>query len=254
MHTPAESPPPPGGHAGGHDHGGMLADYWRRFLVSLALTIPILVLTPEVQELAGIEFTVPGQAYVVFLLASVVYFYGGWPFLTGFAKEIRTRQIGMMTLIALAITVAYVYSGAVVLGLTPGMGFFWELATLIDIMLLGHYIEMRSVMGGSRALEALARIMPSEAHVVRGDGIVDVPVSDLVVGDIVQVRPEEKVPVDGEVTGGSSSVNEACLGENGRPDLSLIRPFLFDPFGYGYRAVGPRVGDAFSAGRRFLPR
>ena len=122
-----------------------------------------------------------------------------------------------MTLIALAITVAYVFSAAVVLGLTPGMGFFWELATLIDIMLLGHYIEMRSVMGASRALEALVRILPSEAHVVRDGEIVDVPVSELSVGDVVQVRPGEKVPVDGEVSGGGSSVNEAMLTGESRP-------------------------------------
>ncbi|MEN6517934.1 MAG: copper-translocating P-type ATPase [Methanospirillum sp.] len=217
MHTPAESPPPPGGHAGGHDHGGMIADYWRRFVISVLLTIPILALTPEVQALFGVEFTFPGQPYVVFLLASLVYFYGGWPFLVGFAKEIRTRQIGMMTLIALAITVAYVYSAAVVLGFAPGMGFFWELATLIDIMLLGHYIEMRSVLGASRALEALVRIMPSDAHLVSGDGTVDVPVSELVVGDAVQVRPGEKVPVDGEVTEGASSVNEAMLTGESKP-------------------------------------
>ncbi len=202
---------------GGHDHAGMLTDYWRRFLVSLVLTIPILALTPEVQALAGVEFAFPGREYAVFLLATVVYLYGGWPFLAGFAQELRLRSIGMMTLIALAITVAYAYSAAVVLGLTPGMGFFWELATLIDIMLLGHYIEMRSVMGASRALEALVRIMPSEAHLLRDGEAVDVPVGDLVVGDMVQVRPGEKVPVDGEVTGGASSLNEAMLTGESRP-------------------------------------
>ncbi len=209
--------PPPGTHAGGHDHDAMLADFRRRFVVSLVLTVPILALTPEVQELAGVEFTFPGQELAVLLLATVVYLYGGWPFLAGFATEVRTRSIGMMTLIALAITVAYVYSAAVALGLTPGMGFFWELATLIDIMLLGHYIEMRSVMGASRALEALVRIMPSEAHLVSGDGTVDVPVGELAVGDAVLVRPGEKVPVDGEVTGGASSVNEAMLTGESRP-------------------------------------
>ncbi len=216
MHGVAGAPVP-GGHTGGHGHDAMLADYWRRFVVSLVLTVPILLLTPEVQALAGVEFTFPGREFAVFLLASAVYFYGGWPFLVGFVTEIRTRQIGMMTLIALAITVAYVYSAAVVLGLAPGMGFFWELATLIDIMLLGHYIEMRSVMGASRALEALVRIMPSRAHLVRADGTVDVPVSDLAVGDVVQVRPGEKVPVDGEVTGGASSVNEAMLTGESMP-------------------------------------
>jgi Cu2+-exporting ATPase len=195
----------------------MLADYWRRFIVSLLLTIPILALTPEVQELAGVGFMIPGQAFVVFLFATVIYLYGGWPFLTGFAKEVGTRSIGMMTLIAVAITVAYVYSASVVLGFTAGMGFFWELATLIDIMLLGHFIEMRSVMGASRALETLVRIMPSEAHRIREGEITEVPVSDLVVGDLVLVRPGEKVPVDGEVTAGESDVNEAMLTGESRP-------------------------------------
>ena len=216
MHAGAGAPPA-GTHAGDHGHDAMLADFRRRFVVSLILTVPILALTPEVQELAGVEFAFPGQELALLLLATVVYLYGGWPFLTGFATELRTRRIGMMTLIALAITVAYVYSAAVALGVTPGMGFFWELATLIDIMLLGHYIEMRSVMGASRALEALVRIMPSEAHLLSGDGTVDVPVGELAVGDAVLVRPGEKVPVDGEVTGGASSVNEAMLTGESRP-------------------------------------
>ncbi len=207
----------PPGHGEGHNHAAMLADYWRRFIVSLLLTIPILALTPEVQELAGVGFMIPGQAFVVFLFATVIYLYGGWPFLTGFAKEVGTRSIGMMTLIAVAITVAYVYSASVVLGFTAGMGFFWELATLIDIMLLGHFIEMRSVMGASRALETLVRIMPSEAHRIREGEITEVPVSDLVVGDLVLVRPGEKVPVDGEVTAGESDVNEAMLTGESRP-------------------------------------
>lgn len=207
----------PPSHGEGHDHAVMLADYWRRFIVSLLLTIPILTLTPEVQDLAGVGFIFPGQAFVIFLFATVIYLYGGWPFLTGFAKEVATRRIGMMTLIAVAVTVAYVYSATVVLGLTVGMGFFWELATLIDIMLLGHYIEMRSVMGASQALETLVRIMPSEAHRVREGETTDVPVIDLVVGDLVLVKPGEKVPVDGEVTAGESDVNEAMLTGESRP-------------------------------------
>lgn len=206
-----------GAHGGGRSHGAMLADFWRRFVVSLILTIPILALTPEVMHLAGIEYTFPGQELVVFALATVVYVYGGWPFLAGFVREARTGRIGMMTLIALAITVAYVYSAAVAIGLAPGTGFFWELATLIDIMLLGHYVEMRSVMGASRALEALVRIMPSEAHLVRNGEVVDLPVAELAKEELVLVRPGEKVPVDGEVVAGASSVNEAMLTGESRP-------------------------------------
>jgi len=196
----------------------MPADLRRRFVASLALTVPILALSPGVRGLAGtagLEF--PWAEPVVFLLSTAVYLYGGWPFLAGFAREVQTRRIGMMTLVAIAITVAYGYSAAVVLGLVPGMDFFWELATLVDIMLLGHYIEMRSVMGASRALEALVRVMPAGAHLVRGDGSVDVPVGELAVGDVVRVKPGEKIPVDGEVTGGASTVNEAMLTGESKP-------------------------------------
>jgi Cu2+-exporting ATPase len=149
-------------------------------------------------------------------LASAVYFYGGWPFLKGLREELGRRQPGMMTLIALAISVAYVYSAAVVLGLA-GQVFFWELATLIDVMLLGHWIEMRSVMGASKALEELARLMPSTAHRL-GDGTVEeVPVEALKPGDRVLVKPGEKIPVDGVVIEGRTTLNESMLTGESRP-------------------------------------
>jgi Cu2+-exporting ATPase len=191
-------------------HTGMLEDFKRRFIVSLVLTIPVLILSPPIQGFFGFELTFPGVGLVLFLLSSLVYFYGGFPFLTGFISEIRNRTPGMMTLIAIAITVAYVYSSAVVFGL-EGEVFFWELVTLIDVMLLGHWLEMRSVMGASRALEELVRIMPSVAHLIKDDAIADVPVDELKVGDRVLVKPGEKVPVDGVVTRGGTSVNEAML-------------------------------------------
>lgn len=144
----------------------MIEDFKNRFFISLALTVPIIALSPTVQGFFGLSFTFPGSDYLVFLLASLVYFYGGYPFLKGIFEELKNGQPGMMTLIAVAISVAYFYSTAVVFGL-PGMVFYWELATLIDIMLLGHWIEMRSVMGASRALEELVKIMPSEAHLIK---------------------------------------------------------------------------------------
>src|SRR5205807_1309057 len=141
----------------------------------------------------------PGDRYVEFAFASAIYFYGGWPFLTGLIAELRTRLPGMMTLVGLAISVAYLYSAAVVLGFR-GTVFFWETATLIDIMLLGHWIEMRSVMGASRALEELVRLLPAEAHRLHSDGSTeDVPVTNLRQGDVVLVKPGERIPSDGEI-------------------------------------------------------
>jgi len=206
-------------HADGHDdrhhdhHAMMVEDYKRRFGVSLVLTIPILVLSPMIQGFLGLGDSLgfTGDLFVLFALASVVYVYGGWPFLKGIYEELSTRQPGMMTLIAVAITTAFVYSSAVVFGLS-GKLFFWETATLIDVMLLGHWIEMRSVMGASRALEELAKLMPSEAHKLMPDGsLQDVPLGELQSGDQVLVKPGEKIPVDGEVVRGQSSVNEAML-------------------------------------------
>ncbi len=204
---------------GGHDHAAMIADFRRRFWVSLVLTVPILLLSPAIQRFLGLEavITFPGESYVLFLLASAVYFYGGWPFLRGFLNELAQRQPGMMTLISLAVSVAYFYSSAVVFGLA-GKVFFWELATLLDVMLLGHWIEMKSIMGASGALEALVKLMPAVAHRLRDDGTAeDVPVAEIKPGDRVLVKPGEKVPTDGVIVEGRTSVNEAMLTGESKP-------------------------------------
>lgn len=207
-------------HGGHHDHHAhMVADFRRRFWISLALTVPILALSHMIQEFLGLggRLHFSGDTYVLFVFSSAVFFYGGWPFLAGLWDELKERQPGMMTLIGLAITVAYIYSSAVVFGLS-GMNFFWEIATLIDIMLFGHWIEMKSVMGASRALEELARLMPSEAHKVLADGNVqDVPLDQLQAGDKVLVKPGEKIPADGLVVKGETSVNEAMLTGESKP-------------------------------------
>lgn len=149
----------------------MVEDFRRRFFVSLVVTAPILALSPMIQQWLGVAeaWAFPGDSWVLLGLSTFVYVYGGWPFLTGLVDELGERTPGMMTLVALAISVAYLYSAAVVLGV-EGEVFFWETATLIDLMLVGHWIEMRSVMGASRALEELARLMPNTAHRVTGSG------------------------------------------------------------------------------------
>ncbi|PSB48912.1 copper-translocating P-type ATPase [Cyanosarcina cf. burmensis CCALA 770] len=208
------------GHArhGGHDkHAGHSPEMFKwRFFICLALTLPVLYFAPSFQEwfnYQAIQF--PGSAWVTPILSIIIYFYGGWVFLRGAWRELRSR-IGMMTLIALAITVAFVYSLAVSFGL-QGDPFYWELATLVDVMLLGHWIEMASVQGASRALEHLADLVPATAHRLANGKIEDVPVSQLSEGDLILIRPGEQMPIDGEVTEGASSVNEAFLTGESRP-------------------------------------
>ncbi|WP_018125452.1 copper-translocating P-type ATPase [Desulfovibrio oxyclinae] len=212
-----------GGHEGHHDHDGhggghashhaqMVKDFKRRFYVSLLLTLPVAWLSPMLRGFAGLgEPAVPGRFMILFAFSTVIFFYGGWPFLKGFFKEVSKKQPGMMTLIALAITVAYGYSSLVSFGL-PGRVFFWELASLIVIMLLGHWIEMRSVMSASGAMEELAKLIPGEAHRLKDDGSTeDVKVNELQPGDTVLVKPGERVPTDGEIVEGHSSLNESML-------------------------------------------
>ncbi|MHA1770012.1 MAG: heavy metal translocating P-type ATPase [Candidatus Thorarchaeota archaeon] len=203
----------------GMNHHEMMAqDFRKRFIISMILTPPVVLLSPLVRTLLGLDFlTFPGDLYVLFGFSTLVYLYGGYPFLTGLAKEVKKRQLGMMTLIAVAISVAYLYSAAVVFGLAGTM-FFWELVTLIDIMLLGHWIEMRSVMGASRALEELVKLLPTTAHLVQKDGsIVEVEVSDLKRGDVVLVKPGERVPSDGIIAKGRTSMNESMITGESRP-------------------------------------
>lgn len=188
-----------------------------RFWVCLALTVPILYFAPLTQEWLGYRAAqFPGAEWVQALLATAIYVYGGLVFIKGAAHELRARAPGMMTLISLAITVAFVYSVAVTFGF-KGMPLYWELATLVTIMLLGHWIEMSSVQGASRALEHLAALVPSRAHKLEGGTVTDVPVEQLKEGDRILIRPGEQVPVDGVVEEGSSSVNEAFLTGESRP-------------------------------------
>nr|WP_246363954.1 heavy metal translocating P-type ATPase [Halobacillus locisalis] len=195
----------------------MVEDFKKRFYISLIVTLPILILSPMIQKFIGIDFSFPYDQYILFGLATFVFFYGGWPFITGAVDELKQKNPGMMTLIGLAIVVAYVYSSLVVFGWS-GRNFFWELATLIDIMLLGHWIEMKSVMGASNALQELVKLMPNEAHRLKENGETeDVPLSELHSEDLVLVKPGEKIPVDGEITEGKSAIDESMLTGESMP-------------------------------------
>ncbi|HSI66151.1 MAG TPA: heavy metal translocating P-type ATPase, partial [Planococcus sp. (in: firmicutes)] len=198
-------------HSGHNGHGDMVEDFKKRFFISLILTIPILALSPMIQHFIGVDWRFDNDMYILFALSTVVFFYGGWPFLTGGIAELKERNPGMMTLIALAISIAYTYSTVVVFG-WDGNQLYWELATLVVIMLLGHWIEMRSIMGASNALEQLVKLMPNEAHKLDEDKEVhDVPLSDIRNKDWVLVKPGEKVPVDGVIVEGQSTVDESML-------------------------------------------
>jgi Cu2+-exporting ATPase len=211
-----------GGHEGGHeahvDHTGHEQMFRRRFWISLVLSIPVLVFSPTLQDWLGYTISdFPGSEWITPVFAIIVFLYGGIPFLQMAVPELRNRKPGMMTLISLAIAVAFVYSLASLF--LPGQtGFFWELVTLIDIMLLGHWIEMRSVRQASGALNELAKLMPDTAErVLPGGETEEVPVNELQQNDLVLVRPGGSVPADGEVEEGESEVNEAMITGESKP-------------------------------------
>ncbi|WP_203337315.1 heavy metal translocating P-type ATPase [Nocardioides limicola] len=213
-HAPGHTPtgdPGAGGHGGGH--GGHEAQFRDRFLVVLALAIPVVGFNEMFAHLIG--YHLPDVAWLWTIspvLGSVIYLWGGWPFLTGAVQEIRTRQPGMMLLIGLAITVAFFASWGASLGvLDPELNFWWELALLVAVMLLGHWIEMRSLARTTSALDSLAALLPDEAEKLVDGQVVTVPPGQLQVGDVVIVRPGASVPADGEVIDGTTSMDESMI-------------------------------------------
>ncbi|OGD20578.1 MAG: copper-translocating P-type ATPase [Candidatus Aminicenantes bacterium RBG_16_63_16] len=196
----------------GHKTSSFLAKFW----VALALTIPILVYSELPKKLLGFEAPAfPGSGYLSFVLGSVIYFYCGWVFLAGAWRELRARLPGMMTLIALAITAAYAYS--VYATFMGGHTLFWELGTLITIMLLGHWIEMRAVQGAQGALKELARLLPDQAEVIRGEKTEVIALAELREKDIVLVKPGGKIPADGRIVEGRSDLNESIITGESKP-------------------------------------
>ena len=219
--SPAPSAMGHGGHAAddehathaGHDRheGHSVAMFRDKFWLSLALTVPVVVLSPDVQDWLGYSLpTFPGERYAAAILGTILFLYGGLVFLRGARSELADRRPGMMTLISLAISVAFVTSWAGTLGLFE-VEIWWELATLITIMLLGHWLEMRSLARTSSALDSLAALLPDEAEKVDGDEVVTVPPAELVAGDLVVVRPGGRVPADGEVVEGAAEVDESMI-------------------------------------------
>ncbi|WP_337019404.1 copper-translocating P-type ATPase [Oceanobacillus massiliensis] len=201
------------GHGGGHPghHELMVGDFKKRFWISLVLSIPITYLSPMIRMLLEYEVNFTGNTLLLFLLSTIVFLYGGKPFLIGAWDELKAKAPGMMLLISLAIVTAYVYSSLTAFFI-EGSDFFFELATLIVIMLVGHWLEMKSLMGASKALEELIKLMPKEAHKIDASGnIVEVSVEELQPEDHILVKSGEKIPLDGEIFEGESTVDESML-------------------------------------------
>ncbi len=207
---------PADGHSSAAHPTGMIADFQKRFYVVLALTVPIMLLSPMIQHFMGVNWQFQGSQYILLVLSTIVFIYGGKPFLKGLIDETKAKNPGMMFLIGFAITVAYIYSVAIVFGL-EGMDFFWELATLILIMLLGHWIEMKAVAGASRELELLVQLMPAEAHKVMPTMVQDVRTDTLKANDVILIKPGEKVAADGIILDGESYLNESMLTGESTP-------------------------------------
>jgi Cu2+-exporting ATPase len=215
-HGPSQHPERTGhgGHGSHVDHAAAFRD---RFWWTLILTIPVVVYSEMFQRILGYTAPrFPGSSWVSPVLGTVIFVYGGWPFLTGAISELRQRQPGMMLLIGLAITVAFVASWATEFGAVD-LDFWWELAALIAVMLLGHWLEMRAVGQASGALEALAELLPDEAERLTVSGTETVPITALRVGDVVLVRPGGRVPADGEIVKGSAEFNESMVTGESRP-------------------------------------
>lgn len=200
-----------------HDHHAMMEqDFRKRFFVVAALTIPILALSPTVQQWLGYSVTFAGFQYVLFALASIVAGYGTWPFFKNAVAAIRRRILDMSVLVSIAVLGGYLFSVGSTFAF-EGIDFYWEISTLVAVLLLGHWLEMRAVRGTSGALRELLKLIPTKAHRVVGNRVEEVETSDLAVGDIVLIRPGEQVPMDGEVIEGQSDLNEAMVTGESRP-------------------------------------
>ena len=194
----------------------MAEDFRKRFWLALPLTLIVLVLSPKIQEWFGFSLDFPLRNLVLFGLGSLIALWGGWPFYTAAADELKSRNWGMMTLVSLAVISGYLFSVAATF-IFPGESLWWEISTLVLAFLFGHWMEMRAVLGTGNALKELAKLIPPTAHKLKGKEIRDVNTEELIKGDLVLIKPGEKIPVDGEVIEGESSVNEGMITGESKP-------------------------------------
>ncbi len=203
--------------AEGHDHHAMMeADFRRRFWVVLAFTVPILLLSPTIQGWLGFRLAFPGGRYLLFALATIVVFYGTWPFYRGARKALHRGVLDMSVLVSLAVSAGYLFSVGSTF-LFTGIDFYWEISTLVAVLLLSHWLEMRAVRGTAGALRELVQLIPPTANRLVDDRVEEVPTAELGIGDLLLVRPGEKVPIDGEVVEGESSVDESMITGESKP-------------------------------------
>ncbi|NIA11356.1 MAG: cadmium-translocating P-type ATPase [Nitrospiraceae bacterium] len=201
----------------GHDHHAMMEkDFRKRFFFVTILTLPVLTLSPTVQSWLGFRATFPGSRYLLFILATLITIYGTWPFYKGAMKALKSGVLDMSVLVSIAVTAGYLFSVGTTFAF-QAVDFYWEISTLVAVLLLGHWLEMRAVRGTSGALRELLKLIPSTAHRLNGDEVEDVSTSALAVGDLILVRPGEQAPVDGEIVEGESSLNEAMVTGESNP-------------------------------------
>jgi Cu2+-exporting ATPase len=206
-------------HKGHNDHHAVMEqDFKRRFFVSIIITIPILLLSPTIQD--WFNFTIPrftGYDYILFGLATVIAIYGGWPFYTGAKRDLDRGVLGMMVLVSIAVGTGYLFSVAATFILTDVIDFYWEISTLVVFLLFGHWMEMRMTRRATGALSELVKLIPPTANRIEGDEIIEIPTQEVQVGDILLVRPGEKVPIDGVIVSGESALDESMISGESKP-------------------------------------
>ncbi|MBU4000595.1 heavy metal translocating P-type ATPase [Patescibacteria group bacterium] len=203
---------------GGGDHAGHHASMFRnKFFIVLLLSIPILALSPTIHRWLNFSFSFPGEELVLFALASIVVIWGGWPFFAGAKKELAKKRLGMMVLVSVALLAGYFYSVGATFVFTEAPDFYWEISTLTLFLLFGHWMEMRAVMASSGALGELAKLIPKKANLIKGDEVIEISTDELKIGDIILIKPGEKVPIDGVVIEGETSINESMITGESTP-------------------------------------